>query len=186
MGCLTEIKIQEYIDENLNTIESSIIRDHLIICEKCKNKYDNYKKVEKHLNNPVYINPPKVIERNVLRRIFPMLPAYSSIFVLIGLGFMLLITGIYIFFDFANNSIIQALQLTSNNTSNWVASIIKIISAFFSSIYAVFKALSTVFETIFNVNVGVEVIAAFVSVLFILLLYPVYRVIFRTLKGQNK
>ncbi|UCH93547.1 MAG: hypothetical protein JSV88_25200, partial [Candidatus Aminicenantes bacterium] len=154
MECLNSTKIQDYIESNLNSVESAMVRDHLIVCAACKKEYNAYQTLEKHLVQPVEITPPPIIERHVLRELFPLLPSYSSIFALIAASFILLVTGIYIYFDFANNSIIQALQLTSHSTSNWFASVIKVISTVFSAVYTVFEALNRFVKLLFKINLG--------------------------------
>jgi len=183
MECLTSTKIQDYIEGTLNSVESAMVRDHLIVCAACKRKYNEYEILEKHLLQPVEIIPPAIIERRVLRELFPLLPSYTSIFALVAASFVLLVTGIYIYFDFANNSIIQALQLTSNTTSNWLASVIKVISTVFSAVYTVFEAVNRVLTLLLKVNLGAEVIGLMVFVLFTLLFYPLLKLAFRKLKG---
>jgi hypothetical protein len=183
MECLTNTKIQEYIEGTLNSVESAMVRDHLIVCTACKEKYNEYETLEKHLLQPVEIIPPAIIERRVLRELFPMLPSLSSIFTLIAASFILLVTGIYIYFDFANNSIIQAIHLTSNTTSNWLASVIKVISTVFSAVYTVFEAVNRVLTILLQINLGAEIIGLTVFVLFTLLFYPILKMAFRKLKG---
>jgi hypothetical protein len=183
MECLTNTKIQDYIEGTLNSVESAMVRDHLIVCAACKKKYNEYELLEKHLLQPVEIIPPAIIERRVLRELFPLLPSYTSIFALVAASFVLLVTGIYIYFDFANNSIIQAIQLTSNTTSNWLASVIKVISAVFSGVYTVFEAVNRVLKLLLKINLGAEVIGLTVFVLFTLLFYPILKLAFRKLKG---
>ena len=183
MECLTNTKIQDYIEGTLNSVESAIVRDHLIICAACKKKYNEYELLEKHLLQPVEIIPPAIIEHRVLKELFPLLPSYTSIFALVAASFVLLVTGIYIYFDFANNSIIQAIQLTSNTTSNWLASVIKVISAVFSGVYTVFEAVNRVLKLLLKINLGAEVIGLTVFVLFTLLFYPIFKLAFRKLKG---
>jgi predicted anti-sigma-YlaC factor YlaD len=90
MECLKNKTIQEYIDKSLNRVERSITRDHLIVCEKCRAKYEQYKKMEKLLINPVYKEPPAKIEKFVMNRLFSKIPTYSSIFALIFLSFIFL------------------------------------------------------------------------------------------------
>lgn len=184
MECLTDTKIHEYIDGILKTVEKSIVRDHLIACEKCRIQYEMYEKVEKSLNDPVYIIPPSIIEKNVLKRLFPFIPSYSSIFALIAAGFFLLITSIYIYFDFSNNSIVQAFQMTSDNTSNWIGSIIKAISTIFSAVYAFFKAINKFFEIIFNVNIGVEIVCLMIMMLLMLGFYSISNILFKKVRGN--
>jgi hypothetical protein len=183
MECLANTKIQDYIEGTLNSVESAMVRDHLIVCTACKKKHNEYETLEKHLIQPVEIIPPPIIERRVLRELFPMLPSFTSIFALVAASFVLLVTGIYIYFDFANNSIIQAIQLTSHTTSNWLASVIKVISTVFSAVYTVFEALNRVLKLLLKINLGAEIIGLTVFILFTLLFYPILKVAFRKLKG---
>jgi len=183
MECLTNTKIQDYIEGTLNSVESAMARDHLIVCPACKKKYNEYETLEKHLLQPVEIIPPAIIERRVLAELFPLLPSYTSIFALVAASFVLLVTGIYIYFDFANNSIIQAIQLTTNTTSNWLATLIKVISAVFSGVYTIFEAMNRVLKLLLKINLGAEIIGLTVFVLFTLLFYPIFKLAFRKLKG---
>ena len=183
MECLTNTKIQDYIEDTLNSVESAMARDHLIVCPACKKKYNEYETLEKHLLQPVEIIPPAIIERRVLAELFPLLPSYTSIFALVAASFVLLVTGIYIYFDFANNSIIQAIQLTTNTTSNWLATLIKVISAVFSGVYTIFEAMNRVLKLLLKINLGAEIIGLTVFVLFTLLFYPIFKLAFRKLKG---
>ncbi len=185
MECLTNKKIHEYIEGILPAVEKSLVRDHLIVCGKCRAQYEAYERLEQTLNEPVYITPPAVIERNVLKQLFPLIPSYSSIFALIAASFLLLITSIYIYFDFANNSIVQAFQLTSHNTSNWIGSIIKAISTIFSAVYAVFKAISRFIEIIFRVDIGIEIIGLVVLLLLMLVFFSISQLLFKKIRGNN-
>jgi predicted anti-sigma-YlaC factor YlaD len=184
MECLTNTKIHDYIDGHLNSVESAMTRDHLIVCPTCKREYGYYETLEKHLVHPVEILPPPVIERRVLRELFPRLPSYSSVAALLAASFVLLVTGIYIYFDFANNSIVQALQLTSNTTSDWVASLIKMTSTIFSAVYTVFDALNRMLTLLLKVNLGAEILGLTIFILFSLLFYPLLKMAFRKLKGH--
>jgi predicted anti-sigma-YlaC factor YlaD len=184
MECLTSTKIHEYIEDQLNSVESAMVRDHLIVCSACKREYGLYETLEKNLLQPVEILPPPVIESRVLRELFPRLPTYSSIVSLIAASFVLLVTGIYIYFDFANNSIVQALQLTSHTTSNWLASVIKMISTVFSTVYTLFDALNRMLTLVLKVNLGAEILGLTIFILFSLLFYPLLKAAFRKLKGH--
>jgi len=185
MECLSPNKLQEYVDGGLSNMENAIVRDHLIVCNKCKLEYDYYDRLEQFLNRADYMVPPVIIEQNVMKQLFPRVPAYSSIFAFIAASFLLVITWIYIYFDFANNSLIQAMQMTSDNTSNWVGSIIKVISSIFSGVYAVFKVLNALIEVVFNVNVGVEIIGIVTFALFSSILYLLSQKVFKKLKGSD-
>ncbi len=185
MECLKNKTIQEYIDKSLNRYEQSIIRDHLIVCEKCRAKYEQFKKMEKLLINPVYKEPPAKIEKFVMKRLFSKIPTYSSIFVLILLSFISLVSWVYIYFDFDNNSIIQAFKLTSNSYFNWITSIITFISNIFSSVYAIFKVLNKLFVIIFNVNIGTQLFGLIILSIFISVFYFVSRIVYKKLKEHN-
>jgi hypothetical protein len=183
MECLTETKIQEYMDGSLNSVESAMVRDHIIVCRTCKKTHEEFGEMEKHLQNPEEIIPPAIIERNVLKTLFPVLPTYSSILGLIAASFLLLVTSIYIYFDFANNSLIQAIRLTSRDTSNLIGSLVEAISSIFSAVYAVFKALNRFLHIIFDINLGVEIIGLTVFALFSLVCYSIYKFAFKRLKN---
>ncbi len=183
MECLTDIKIQEYVDNELNSVESAIARDHLIVCASCKAQYTRYQQLEKLLCQPVELAPPNIIELHVMNRLFPKIPSYTSILALIAASFVLLVTGIYIYFDFANNSIIQALQLTSKNTSNWIASIITFISTVFSSVYAVFKVLNRFIAIVFQINLGAEIVGLALLLMVSLLFYTLFKAALKRIKN---
>jgi hypothetical protein len=185
MECLDNRKIHLFVEKGFTSVEQSIIRDHLIVCEKCRLQYEQYIKLEKYLNEPEYIEPPKVIEKYVLKKIYSKLPTYSSILTLIAASFIFLVSWIYIYFDFANNSILKAFHLTFNNTSNLFSSVIKTISSIFSSVYAVFKAINKFIAIIFDVHMGVEVISLSVLVLTILIIYAILQIVSRRSKRQD-
>lgn len=185
MECLDNKKIHFYVEKGIAPVEQSIIRDHLVVCEKCRLQYEQYLKLEKYLSEPEYFEPPKVIEKQVLKKIYSKLPTYSSILTLIAASFVFLVSWIYIYFDFANNSILQAFHLTFNNTSSLFGSVIKIISSIFSSVYAVFKAINKFVEVIFDVNIGIEIFSLSVLVLTILFIYAILQVVSRRSKRQK-
>ena len=105
------------------------------------------------------------------------LPIFCFVFTLIAASFVLLITTIYVYFDFANNSIVQAFQLTSKDTSSWIGYIIKFISTVFYAAYTVFKALNGFLKVIFNINFGADVIGLIVLILFILISYKIFYIL---------
>jgi len=185
MECLSSIKIHDYIDVAINPMESAMVRDHLITCPSCRKQYEIYDRLEKSLLQATTVEPPEIIERNVLRAIFPRIPAYSSIVAFIAASFLLTVTWIYVYFDFANNSLIQAIRLTSDNTSNWLGSVVKVISAIFSAVYTVFKVLNTLIEILFKVDIGTEIIGLFTVALFTLIFYFVSQGIFKKIGRSN-
>lgn len=183
MECLTDIKLHLYAEGELNSVESAMVRDHLIVCQSCNAEYEFAHQLEKHLLEPVEMIPPAMIERNVMNLLFPKLPSYSSILALIAASFVLLVTSIYIYFDFANNSIVQALQMTSNTTSNWIGSIVSFIYSVFSSVYSVFKVLNRFIEIVFQINLGAEIVGLTVFIMFSLIFYSIFRLALKKLKN---
>jgi hypothetical protein len=135
------------------------------------------------LEDPLLIDPPAQIEKNVMKRIYSRIPTYSSVMALIAASFVFLISWIYIYFDFSNNSFIRALRLTSDSTSNWISSLIKMMTTVFSSVYAVYRAINKFFALILNVNIGIEIFTLSVLVLTTILFYGVYQLFF---KGSRK
>jgi hypothetical protein len=186
MECLNDVKIQDYLEQSLSPLEQSMVRDHLIGCPDCTRKLEVYKKIENILEKPETVSPPEEVQHFVMARLFPALPKLSSILTLMVVSFVSLITAVYIYFDFANNSIVEALRVTSTDTSNWVVTIVKTISSVFSGVYAVFKALNGVVETIFKVNIGVEVLASFFTFLGILFLYSMYKFLFKRVRETQR
>lgn len=185
MECLKPDKIQQYIDKTIGSVEMSRIRDHLILCECCQLKYKQYLQIENSLADPVISEPPALIERNVMKKIYAKLPTYSSIFTLIAASIVMLVSWIYIYFDFSNNSLIQALKLTSNSTSSWLGQVIKVISDIFSSVYAIYKSINRFFEIIFDVNIGIEIFGLSVLIVTMILVYALYLLVFRRSKKQK-
>lgn len=183
MDCLNEVTLNEYTDGALSTVQRSLIRDHLIVCETCRLKQERYQILEKCLAEPIFVTPPDNIERNVMRFLFRPAPSFSSVFSFVAASFLLMVTGIYIYFDFANNSLIQAFQLTSQDTSNWLASSIKAVSTIFSSVYAVFKAINKFISIILNINLGVEIIGVTIILMAVIFIYYVFRFALKKVKG---
>ena len=60
MECLTDYKIQDYIEGNLSKVENAMIRDHLILCTKCELKHKWYLSIENTLKDPVLVEPPAI------------------------------------------------------------------------------------------------------------------------------
>jgi hypothetical protein len=185
MECLKTDKIQHYIEKILGSVETSRIRDHLILCEKCQLKYKQYLQIENGLDDPLITEPPVQIERHVMKKIYAKLPTYSSIFTLIAASIVMLVSWIYIYFDFSNNSLIQALKLTSNSTSSWLGQVIKVISDVFSSVYAIYKSINKFFEIILDVNIGIEIFGLSVLIITMILVYGLYLLVFKRSKKQK-
>jgi len=134
MKCLSDEKIIAYSENELNSVDSSMIRDHLIVCEKCSEKYSYYITMNNALNKPFLINPPEQIEKSVMNKITKGYSYFGSIVSLILVSFLMLITGIYIYFNFANDSIIQALKATSKKTSTLISTFVNFVETVFIGI----------------------------------------------------
>ena len=82
-----------------------------------------------------------------MKKLFPPKPLLPSILAMIAASFVFLVCWIFIYFDFANNSIVKALQLTKEGASGWLSNSLGVISVVFSSINAsikAFQALATI------------------------------------------
>ncbi len=186
MACLTEDKIQEYIEKNLGTVENAMVRDHLIVCEDCKNKHLQLLHIETLLRDPVMMDVPVQIEKLVMKKLFSNLPTYTSIFSLVAASFIFFVTWIYVYFDFANNSLVQAFQMTTSGTSKWIGSIIQFISIVFSSVFTVFKAVNKFFAIVLNIHVGAELIGITFSIITLVLFYGLFAMVSKKIKSQSK
>lgn len=185
MACLNDVQLLKYIEKDVSAVEQSMIRDHLIVCPKCRLKHSQLCQLENMLGEPLYLPPPEQIEKNVMKQIYSRIPTYSSVLTLIATSFVFLISWIYLYFDFSNNSFVQALRLTSDSTSNWISDIIKMISTIFSSVYAVYRAVNKAFTLLLNIDIGVEIFTLSVLILTIIFFYVVYQLLFKR-KGSQK
>jgi len=178
--CLTDKDILRYIDNELNPIEYSKVRDHLLLCEKCKKKYDELITLEKYLKEPVEIEMPETIIKNVMRKISTKIPL-PSLIALISATFVFIISWVYIYFDFSSNSIFQIVQTSSKGFLGWIGSIVRVIALIFKFIYATFVTINSLFYAIFKIKPGVEIIGfIFISIGFLMIYY-----LFRILKSYK-
>lgn len=186
MGCYPDTQIQEYLAGELSNLEGNRIRDHLLTCRKCSEIADRYRKMEPFLQTPRLSEPPETIMENVLKRLYPQYPVYSSIAALIAASIVFLVTWIYIYFDFANNSLIKALHMTSRSTSNWLIGTLRSIDTLFSIIYASFKAISHVLQSILHVSIDPRVIGGIILTLSLTFFYLLFHLFARRLKESDK
>ncbi len=185
MKCLSNEKIIRYLEHSQNSMEYSLTRDHILSCEKCQNTLKYYELLESGLQEPECKEPPVEIEKNVMKKLFPRFSHIASLFSLIAASFMLLIAGIYIYFDFANDSMIRAFILTKDQATSVISGAAKFISAVFSGLLTIFKAVNTLLEVILNVKIGVEITGIVFALFFILTSYFVYNKIYLKFKGSN-
>ena len=152
MACPPEHKILEYLDGETQGIEQSLIRDHLLTCPGCRRGADSYARLNQMLLQPADIEPPAWLVPQIMKKIYPELPKYTSIAAMIAASFIFFVTWIYIYFDFSSSSLIQALQLTADRTSGWLVNAIKAISAVYTSIQAAFKASRALLDMLLGLS----------------------------------
>ena len=184
MACLNENKLLSYIDKGFNRVEESIIRDHLVVCSGCRKKLDQLTVLENLLIEPQLVEPPKMIVRNVMRKLYPVLPTYTPVVALIAASLIFIITWIYLYFDFANNSVFQAVSVTSHRATQWIGSVIKFITTGFTVIYAAFKSINAFIEAVFHVNLGADTIAIMFLLCTAAVFYFVSRFVLRKFKRE--
>jgi len=177
MKCPHNEKLALYIEGDLSPIESAIIRDHLIHCDGCRLRLRQFQGVEESLSQPPMRIPPPIIEKSVMRRLFPILPTYGSVFAFLAVSFFLLVTWIYVYFDFANNSLIQAMQVTSHRLFRFFGGILQGISTVFSGAYTGFKALSKLLSAVVNVQIHGEILLLLLLVMTFAPAYLAYRML---------
>ena len=186
MECLNNERIHGYLEGTLNTMEASLIRDHLLVCPDCNARHKAYLKINRHLQHPPLLNPPDSIIAHVLRTLYPGTSFYFSIIALIAASFAFLVTWIYVYFDFSNSSLIQALKLTSKSTSGWIANLIKVISSVFSMVYASFKAIHSFVNYLLRIDLGPEIVRGLVLALSMIFLYSLIHLFSRKFKEKRK
>jgi hypothetical protein len=186
MACLPDDKILAFLDGETKSIEHSLIRDHLLVCPDCKRTADRYNELQRMLALPVTSEPPAWLVPQVMKRLYPEIPRYTSIAALIAAGFIFFVTWIYIYFDFSRNSLIRALQLTADGTSGWLVNVVKGISAIYNSVQAAFKACNAFVNVLLNVRSGGALIIAFVLAFSGLLLFTALRLLLKKPREEKK
>ncbi len=185
MKCLNDKKMIKYMEDELNGLEYSLARDHILSCGKCKQSLKSYESLEIELNKPDIKEPPAVIEKYVIDKLFPHLSHVASLVTFIAASFLLLITGIYIYFDFANDSMIKAFQLTKNQATSVISGTVKFISSVFSGLITVFKAINSLIEVLLNVRIGVEITGILFVLVLATLFYLIYNKLFLRIKDSK-
>ncbi len=185
MKCLNNKQIIKFMEKTLNSVEYSLIRDHILSCDKCKEALKHNELIETSLKEPQLKEPPFEIENYVMRKLFPRFSHVASLITLIAASFMLLIAGIYIYFDFANDSMIKAFHLTRDHATSIISSSVKFISVIFSGLLTIFKAINVLLEALLNVRIGVEVTGSIFAFLLISLSYLIYNKLFLKLKDSR-
>ncbi|MFH2108137.1 MAG: hypothetical protein ABII93_05650 [Chrysiogenia bacterium] len=171
MACLSDEKIIALDEGDLNAIEASRSRDHLLLCPACRLKADHYRCLNNSLSRPMFSEPPAALIPHVLQRLYPALPRYTSVIAAIAASLVFLITWIYIYFDFSSSSLIQALRLTADGTSGWLVNTIKAISAVYNAAQAAFKAGNALLNLLLPAPLATAVIAGSLLACFSLLAF---------------
>jgi len=179
MACLPDHKILDYLDGEGKSIEQAMIRDHLLVCPACRRTTDRYMELQQILSQPPAVEPPAGLIPQIMKKLYPQTPRYTSIAALIAASFIFFVTWIYIYFDFSSNSLIQALRLTTDGTSGWLANIIKAITAVYNGAQAATKAGSAVLRMLLPTPLGaIAAVLALLAVSALLanfLLRPLFR-----------
>lgn len=158
MTCLTKAKLIEYIDGETGSIESSMIRDHILVCEKCAEEHRKLVRLEKLLREPEMVIAPEAIISGVMKRVRRRMPTYTSVGVMIAMIMLLFTTWVYVYLDFANNSLVQTLSYSKGTLGNLISGGISFISTVFAYVYSVFTALDKMMNMIFHFSPGVNAI----------------------------
>ena len=185
MKCLSNERIIKYMERSLNSVEYAITRDHLLSCEKCKLAFRQLSLLEEGLGDPVLIEPPLEIEKFVMKKLFPGISHIASVISLIAASFFLLITWIYIYFDFANDSMIKAFQLTKDQAASLISGAVKFVSVIFSGLFTLFKAINTLLEVLLNVRIGVEITGMIIAFVLLTLSYLIYNKLFLRIRDSR-
>jgi hypothetical protein len=187
MACLTEAKIHEYVAGDLSPLEAQCAKDHLAGCAACRATAARYRRLEKVLAAPVWIEPPESLIGSVMRRLYPPpYPLYSSIAALIAASLLFLVSWIYIYFNFSTNSLLQAIHLSSKSTSNWIVKLVSAVDTMFLMIQATFKSASHFLHTLLGVNVQPGVLGGIFLGLSLLLIYAGFSFVGRTVRERDR
>lgn len=186
MKCLNNEQIIGYMEKSMKGVEFSMARDHILSCDSCRESLAHFELIEKNLDTPEMMEPPAVIQQYVMKKLFPKFSHVASLITLIAASFMLMIAGIYIYFDFANDSMIRAFQLTRDHATSVISSIVKFVSVIFSGLMTMFKAVNSLLEAVLNIRIGVEVTGMIFAFILIFLSYLIYNKLFLKLKKSQQ
>lgn len=164
MDCPNNNLLLDYNNGELSSVERMIIRDHLVVCPACRTRLNTVKLLENALKEPVFLDPPADLEKNVMKMLFPRTPSRISLAVLLGLSFSLFVALLYVSFDVANNGVLTALQLSSSDTTSLLGSLIRLITSSFKIIYAFYKMVDAFARALTFGLMSVEMLMLLVSV----------------------
>lgn len=139
MDCPNHKLLADYQNDDLNAVEKMMIRDHLVVCPKCRAIVSEYRIMESALKEPVLLEPTIDIERSVMKAISPKTPSRLSLGVLLTFSLALFVTVLYVSFDLGNNGVVAALQMGNAEASGILSLLIRLLTGSFKLIYAFYK-----------------------------------------------
>jgi len=173
MACLSDATLIAYNEGGLGAIAAAQARDHLLLCPDCRRAAATFRALDLILAKPVLYEPPPRLVPQVTERLFPAAARVTSIAAAIAASFVFLVSWIYIYFDFSSSSLVQALRLTANGTSGWLADVIRGITAIYNGAQAVAKALGALLRIVLPAPLGTIVaLLALSSLLAVTLFRP--------------
>lgn len=183
MACLSDETLIACNEGSLGAIEAARARDHLLLCPECRRAAAAFRLLDQVLSEPVLHEPPPSLAPRVMERLFPALPRLTSIAAAVAASAVLLITWIYVYFDFSSSSLVQALRLTTDGTSGWLAGIIKGITAVYEGGLAAQKAGAALLRMLLPAPLAATLLAALAALAALLgfaLLRPRLKKAFKT------
>ena len=159
MACLSDETLIAYNEGSLGAIEAAQARDHMLLCPACRRSAAVFRALDTVLSEPVLHNPPARLVPQVMSRLYPAAARVTSVAAVIAASFVFLISWIYIYFDFSSNSLVQALRLTTDGTSGWLAGIIKGITMVYNGAQAATKACAALLRILLPTPLGTAVAA---------------------------
>lgn len=174
MNCLTEAQLDAYVDRTLSGVEMAMVRDHLALCPDCLERYRAAQMMEDLLGQPFEVEPPALIERMVMRRLFSSIPRLSTVLLLSAGCILTVITWVYLAFDFAHNSLIRAYRMTTGRIAAQVSAIFDLIADIVETMASAVAALRKV-GSILSGLPGVGLASALVLTVITLMAWGVWR-----------
>ncbi len=185
MACLSDAILIAYNEGSLGSIEAAQARDHLLLCPDCRRSATAFRLLDTILSEPALHTPPARLVPQVMSRLFPAASRVTSIAAVIAASFVFLVSWIYIYFDFSSSSLIQALRLTADGTSNWLADVIKGITAIYNGAQAATKAFGALLRILLPTPLGTLVAVAALLALTGLLALTLFRPWLKRVKAKR-
>ncbi len=175
MDCPNHSLLAGYHSDELSAVEKMMIRDHLVVCPKCRSIISDYKIMENALREPVLLEPAIDIERIVMKTVSPKTPSKLSLGVLLLFSLSLFIALLYVSFDLSNNGVLAALQVGNANASSILGSLIRLLSGAFKLIYAFYKIVDAFSRALTFGLMSIEMLLLVLSVPSIFIAKSIFR-----------